>query len=87
MRVEELCGVVMTVSDEDADEDLPAGKYLVIPLPDSLSASMDLMNNGQAGRDMIASELGEAAADLAVEAAFALKLGNAGVFAHTEAEA
>ena len=87
MRVEELAGHVVYVPREDADEDMPEGHYLVIPLPDSLEASMRLMQDGQAGRDMIAAQLGEAGADLALEASFALKLGNAGVFAHTEAEA
>ncbi len=62
MRVEELAGTVMYISREDADEDMPEGHYLIIPLPDSLDAS-------------------------AMDASFALKLGNAGVFAHTEAEA
>ncbi len=84
---EELCGFVMVVDAEDADEDLPTGHYLVVPLPDSLDGAMRLMQDGQAGRDVIAAQLGEAGADLAMEATFALKIGNAAVVAHTEAEA
>lgn len=87
MRVEELCGMVMRISAEDADDDLPEGAYLVIPLPDTLQGSMDLMNDGQAGLDVLASSVGREAADLASEAAFLLRLGSAGVAAHTEAEA
>lgn len=87
MRVEELCGMVMVIGQEDADEELPAGAYLVIPLPDSLDGAMRLMEDGQAGRDVIEASIGKAGADLAMEAAFALKIGNAGVVAFTEAEA
>lgn len=87
MRVEELAGVVMVIDEEDGDEEMPAGHYLVIRLPDSLEQSMALMNDADAGLDMLRDAAGKDAAELAIDAAFALKLGSAGVAAHTTAEA